>query len=49
MNNIKNDAFKHKNGAAQYTHMKVGRKKKAISLIIRQRVTSNTVPMTPLK
>ena len=27
MNNIINNAFKHKNGAAQYTHIKVGRNK----------------------
>ena len=33
MNNIINNAFKHKNGAAQYTHIKVGRIK-AISPVI---------------
>ena len=27
MNNIKNNAFKHKNGATRYTHIKVGRNK----------------------
>ena len=27
MNNIANNAFKHKNGATQYTHIKVGRNK----------------------
>ena len=27
MNNIINNAFKHKNGAARYTHIKVGRNK----------------------
>ena len=27
MNNIINDAFKHKTGAARYTHIKVGRNK----------------------
>ena len=27
MNNIINNAFKHKNGATQYTHIKVGRNK----------------------
>ena len=27
MNNIINDPFKHKNGAARYTHIKVGRNK----------------------
>ena len=27
MNNIINDAFKHKNGATRYTHIKVGRNK----------------------
>ena len=27
LNNIINNAFKHKNGATRYTHIKVGRKK----------------------
>ena len=27
MNNIINNAFKHKNGATRYTHIKVGRNK----------------------
>ena len=33
MNSIINNAFKHKNGATQYTHIKVGRNK-AISPVI---------------
>ena len=32
MNNIINNAFKHKNGAARYTHIKVGKKKRYFPL-----------------
>ena len=31
MNNIINNAFKHKNGATRYTHLKVGRNKSYLS------------------
>ena len=48
MNNIINNAFKHKNGATRYTHIKVG-KNITISPVILQMETTNTLPMTSVK
>ena len=48
MNNIINNAFKHKNGATRYTHIRVGRNK-SYSPVILWMVTTNTLPMTSVK
>ena len=49
MNNIINNAFKHKNGATRYTHIKVGRNKSYFTSVILYMVTKNTLPMTSVK
>ena len=47
MNNIINNAFKHKNGATRYTHIKVGRNK---SYFTSDPLNGdNTLPMTSVK
>ena len=48
MNNIINNAFKHKNGATRYTHIKVGRNKSYFTSDPLN-VTTNTLPMTSVK
>ena len=48
MNNIMNNAFKHKNEATRYTHIKVGKNK---SFFTRDPLNgaTNTLPMTSVK
>ena len=48
MNNIINNAFKHKNGTTRYTHIKIGRSK-SYSTIDPLNVDNNTLPMTSVK
>ena len=48
MNNVINDAFKHKNGATRYTHIKVGRNKSHFTSDPLNG-DKNTLPMTSVK
>ena len=49
MNSIINNAFKYKNGATQYTHIKVGRNKSNFTSDPLKMVTTNTLLMTSVK